>query len=114
MTSRLEELVAWLERFTLDAYVDDPEHMVAVLAERQPALGEIESTDASAVEPELRSQLRARLEAVLARDEAVLKQLRIRRNEAQKSLEQVSSGRAAARGYGATSEPPESKVRRVG
>ncbi|MET0339372.1 MAG: flagellar protein FliT [Polyangiales bacterium] len=111
---RLEELVEWLEHFTLDAYLSDPEHLVEVLAERQPVLREIEQFDASKLEPTVRAALKSRLEAVLARDEAVLEALRNARDEAQKSLEQVSSGRAAVRGYGGQSSPPGPSVRRVG
>ncbi|MET0343958.1 MAG: flagellar protein FliT [Polyangiales bacterium] len=113
-TSRLEELVEWLEHFTLDAYLSDPEHLVDVLAERQPVLTEIEKLNTSKLDPAVRTALKARLEAVLARDEAVLEALRTARAETQKSLEQVSSGRAAVRGYGAQSSPPGSSVRRVG
>ena len=111
---RLEELVDWLEQLTLDAYLSDPEHLLDVLAERQPVLAEIEQFDASQLDPSLRTVLKARLEAVMARDEAVLEALRAARSEAQKSLGQVSSGRAAVRGYGGQSSPPQPSVRRVG
>lgn len=111
---RLEELVDWLEHFTLDAYLSDPEHLLDVLAERQPVLNEIEQFDAAKLDPTVRAALKSRLEAVMARDEAVLEALRAARSEAQKSLGQVSSGRAAVRGYGGQSTPPQPSVRRVG
>lgn len=114
MSARLEDMVAWLEQFKLEAHLADPEQLEEVLGERQVVLTEIERADRSTLTQEKRSELKVRLEAVLAHDGEVLGALYTLRDAAQKALEQVSSGRAAVRGYASQSERPNSSVRRVG
>jgi flagellar biosynthesis/type III secretory pathway chaperone len=114
MSSRLEDMVAWIEQFDLETHLSDPEQLAEVLGERQVVLAELERADRSQVSKEKHHELKGRLEAVLARDAKVLSALNALREAAHDALEQVSSGRAAARGYGSQSERPNSSVRRVG
>ena len=114
MSAGLEDVVAWLEQFRLEEHLADPERLEEVLGERQVVLTEIERADRSKLTAVKLRELKARLEAVLVRDREVLGVLLTLREAAQKALEQVSSGRAAARGYGSQSERPNSSVRSVG
>ena len=114
MSSGLEDMVTWVEQFTLETHLADPEQLEEVLGERHVVLTEIARADRSKLTPEKRGELKTRLEAVLARDAAVLAALHTLRDAVHKALEQVSSGRAAARGYAGQSERPNSSVRRVG
>jgi flagellar biosynthesis/type III secretory pathway chaperone len=114
MSAQLADLVEWLEQFALESHLADPEQLEEVLADRQVVLNEIERADRSTLTPAQRAELKTRLAAVLTRDTAVLAALETLREAAKKALEQVSSGRAAARGYGKQSESPKPSVRRVG
>lgn len=114
MSEPVEALVAALDCIALEEHVDDPDALAAALAERQRLLTAIEQCDRAALSPEQRADLKERLQALLTRDAELLAALEELREEARKALEQLASGRAAARGYSAapSSEPPA--MRRIG
>ena len=114
MSAPVEALVDALDCIALEEHVDDPDALAAAVAERQRLLDAIEQCDRAALSPERRSALKERLQALLTRDAELLGALEELREEARKALEQLASGRAAVRGYGASprSEPPA--MRRIG
>jgi hypothetical protein len=114
MNEPLEALVDALAGIALEEHLDDPDALAGALAERQRLLSAIEEADREALSPELRADLKERLQALLRRDAELLDALHELHEETRKGLEQLASGRAAVRGYGASpnSEPPA--MRRIG
>jgi Flagellar protein FliT len=107
-------LVERLEAIELDVHFLDPEALAAAMADRQSILAELQSADASLLEPQLRSELKARLAAVQERDHAVLQQLLVLRDRTQEELAKAGKSRRAMDGYKSlvSSEPPP--FRRIG
>lgn len=114
MIEQIDALVARLAQIALDEYVDDPEQLDRALLEREQILGLLGAFDPKLLAPEDRARIKAELEAVQARDQRVLDELRELRAELQKATEQLTSGRAAARGYGKQSDSEPPRVRRIG
>jgi hypothetical protein len=114
MSASLAELVEAFASISLAAEVDDLERLELALAERQTILAAIQNADASLLSPELRTELEQRVVEVLARDVEVLEYLNALREHTIKSLEDLSSGRAAVRGYGEALGANENLTRRIG
>jgi PP-loop superfamily ATP-utilizing enzyme len=114
MTGQLDALLERLEQIALGACVDDPEQPASALAERQTILTAIAAVDPSPLSVEERARVKQRLMAIEARDRAMLADLEVLREELQKAMEQLTSGRAAVRGYGGQSGAPPPQVRRIG
>jgi len=114
MTCAFEEIVEQLAQIALDDYLEEPEQLEQLMVQRRGLLTALEQSDTSELAPELRAHLKARLQGILERDRLVLQQLAELHVEAQKSLEQLSSGRAAVRGYGEALESSRPPARRLG
>lgn len=114
MSLPVEALVEALDRIALEEHVDDPDALLGALAERQRLLSAIEKSDRTALSPEQRSALKERLQVLLAHDAELLAALEELREEARKGLEQLASGRAAVRSYGASPSSGPPSTRRIG
>jgi len=110
--SDLLDLVERLELIALEEYVEEPEELALLVAERQTILDALTTADVAALSEEERGEFKRRLTDVLARDQLVLSQLADKREEILKALEHMRSGRRAANGYAQIlSTPPESSRR---
>ena len=114
MIELLDALVERLAQIALGEYVDEPEQLEQALAERQNILTALQSVNPSQLPEAERARLKARLEWIRERDEKLLEGLCQLRDELQKAMEQLTYGRAAARGYGNQSDAPTPQVRRIG
>ena len=109
----LESLVTALEDVHLDVETDELDGLTLGLERRQMILDQIQKADGSALLPAARLALRERLEAVQARDAAVLAGLVQWHAEIGEALEDSARAKTAARGYRATADAPESGTRRT-
>lgn len=114
MSEQLLQLVDALSAISLADEVDDPERLAAAVAQRQEILDQLQRSDTSALAPELRFELEMRVHAVLARDEEVLEYLQALQEHTRKALDQLHTGRAAVRGYGANVQSATPSTRRIG
>ncbi len=112
--STLETLVGQLEALRFETQLVDPESLLAALAERQALLTQVQSVDIATLPAALRVDLKARLQAVLARDAEVLEQLKALHAETKHALEQLKPARAATRAYREAAAAPAQATRRIG
>lgn len=112
--TELVTLIERLEQIALDEHFSDPEGLEACMQERAEIIVNLQSIDTSTLEQALRTVLRARIEAVLARDAEYMAELSVRLEETRQAQEALVPGRKAIRGYGelVSSRPPA--VRRIG
>lgn len=108
------ELVDALAMIPLEEHLDDPEQLVQLMAERQAILVQIQQADTTALSGPERELLKARLQDVLERDAGLVAAMRELHEETRKQLEQLATGRAAVRGYGASDSQAPAAVRRIG
>lgn len=109
-----EAALAKLESIDLDAVLDDPQALAVCMIDRQHALDALKGFSLSAVEESERGALRARIEAVLARDAEVMQFLDEARDGVKEQLAQLVTGRALARSYGGMRETVAGSVKRMG
>ena len=114
MIALLDALVERLAQIALDECVDDPEQLAAALVERQNILAALQRVDPSQLPEDDRARLKSRLETIRERDEKLLEALQELRGALEKAMEQLTYGRAAARGYGNQSDTPSPQVKRIG
>lgn len=114
MTMQLDALLERLEQIELDACIDDADQLASALAERQTILTAIAAVDPSTLPADERARLKERMLAIEARDSEMLSDLYVLRDEMQKAMDQLTTGRAAVRGYGSQSGAPPPQVRRIG
>jgi hypothetical protein len=108
-------LVERLEQIALEEYLEEPEELALLVAERQSTLDALMVADVSGLNDDERQEFKSRLRDVLARDQRLLEQLAEKREELLKALEHLRSGRRAANGYAqALSTPPAASSRRFG
>jgi hypothetical protein len=114
MIEQVDALVERLAQIALDEYVDDPELLERALLEREQILGLLGAFDPALLAPDDRARVKAELEAIQARDQRIVGELQELRAELQKAMDQLTSGRAAVRGYGKQSDTEPPRVRRIG
>jgi hypothetical protein len=110
----LHELVDALANIALEEHLDDPDQLVQLMAERQALLQSIQQVDTSTLGEDERALLKERLQALLERDAARLTVMRELHEDARRQLDQLATGRAAVRGYGASDSQAPVSVRRIG
>ena len=103
-----------LEGLDLASLIDDPPAMAEAMIVRQKALDSLKLLSLSAVSEEERGALRRRIEKLLARDAEILQLLREARVGVGEQLDNLVSGRAAARSYGVLSTATTGSVKRTG
>jgi hypothetical protein len=114
MIEQVDALVERLAQIALDEYVDQPEQLERALLEREQIFGLLAAFDPALLASEDRARVKAELEAIQERDQRILDELRELRAELQKAMDQLTSGRAAVRGYGKQSDTEPPRVRRIG
>lgn len=114
MIEQIDALVERLAQIALDEYVDDPEQLDRALLEREQILGLLAAFDPTLLASSDRARVKGELEAIQARDQRILDELRELRAALEKATEQLNSGRAAVRGYGKQSDTEPPRVRRIG
>ena len=114
MSDALPALVEQLCAISLVDEAEDLDRLLLALEQRQRLLTAIQNADASDLAPELRDQLNGQLEELRARDDELLAYLCAEREITQKSLEKLSQGRAAVRGYGGARDSARPPPRRIG
>lgn len=114
MIAQLDALLERLAQIDLDACIDDAEQLASALAERQTILSALAAVDPSSLPRSERARLKEHMLAIEARDSQVLSNLNVLREELKKAMDQLTTGRAAVRGYGSQASEPPHKVRRIG
>jgi acetyl-CoA carboxylase carboxyltransferase component len=114
MNSQFEQLVAQLEQFALEQHLEQPTQLAERVAERQALVEALQSADTSSLSSEQQAQLKERLNALVAADQALIVRAQEYLAETQRSLEQLACGRAVVRGYGEVLGAPAAGLRRIG
>lgn len=112
--SEAERLVERLASIAIEECFDDPERLLAAMAERQGLLTQLQNTDTSTLTDAQRMRFQTRLKAVLVRNEELLVRAGERLAETRKAMEQLAPGRAAARRYAESSLTATPGPRRIG
>jgi hypothetical protein len=114
MSHSWPELVEQLEAIALELYFQDPDGLRMAMAERERIIAGLLAANPRELEPELRSDLLARLARVHERDQLILAALQQLREQTQEELEKANAGMRAMNGYKSmvSSQPPP--FRRIG
>lgn len=116
MSELLEALVTRLEEMAPEEFLEQPDQLAALLAERGELLAAIERENPASLPDDSRAAFKERLVAVLEHERQLITRLEELRAELRKTQERLVTGRAAVRGYavaGSASSPPPG-ARRVG
>jgi hypothetical protein len=111
--AHLSALVDALEAIPVDVGCAELDALVDGLARRQTILDRLQEADTSALDPNARRLLRARLAAVQSRDAELLAALVGQHAEIAEALGESGRARSAARGYRGALDAAESATRRT-
>ena len=114
VTATLSDLLDALEAVDLGEATGDPVRLAKALEARQSLIAQLEARLPVEGTPEERPRVVQRLSKVLERDRAAQATLRDTLRQLGTALDSLVSGRAAVRGYGASTLDTTASTRRLG